>query len=137
MSLNTSSVIRRHMKRSSNFVLCDDTARLPVVVPLESGEGLVGWIRNPQPWEETVVVFTSLAMYVTEGGHVTRIGLREVIDYDTPKDKADATGVQVRTAYGDFFIRMAGRYGPESKYGDVFNLLMILQTLVTHNKAAE
>lgn len=136
-SLNTASLIRRNMKQSPTFVRCDDRAGLPVPLSLGQDEVLVGWYANPPPWETTLVIFTSLAVYVAEGGRILhRTALDEIVEYETPTDKVSVTGVRVRTADGFSFVRMAGRYGPDGKYGDVFNFIMILQVLVSRVKRA-
>src|SRR5262249_39927842 len=118
MSLNTPSLVRRHMKRSPTFIPCDDLASLPLPLSLAPGEVLVGWYRNPPPWQTTIIIFTSLAVYVAEDGCLTRTALDEIIEYETPVDKVNVTGVRIRTAGGFRFIRMAGRYGPHGEFGD-------------------
>jgi hypothetical protein len=107
---------------------------LPLPLSLDPGEVLVGWYRNPPPWEATIVIFTSLAVYVAEDGRLTRTALEAIVDYQTPADKVSATGVRIRTADGFRFIRMAGRYGPDGKFGDVFNFINILHVLVSRTK---
>lgn len=134
MSLNTTSLIRRHMKRSPTFIACDDLTSLPLPLSLDAGEALVGWYRNPPPWESTIVIFTSLAVYVAESESITRTALEAIVEYETPPDKAGVTGVRIRTADGFRFVRMAGRYGPNGKFGDVFNFIMVLQALVLRSK---
>ncbi|XYH92487.1 hypothetical protein ACMHYB_31990 [Sorangium sp. So ce1128] len=106
---------------------------MPVPISLAAGEVPVGWYRNPPPWEECVILFTSVAVYAADAGSVTKTSFEEIVDYETPKDKVSVTGVRIRTADGFHFVRMAGRYGPDGKFGDVFNLLMILQVLVRRN----
>lgn len=135
MSFNSASVIRRHMKRSPNFVPCADIAQMPVQVRVEPGETPVGWLPNPPPWQDSIVLFFSTAIYSVEAGRVTRIGLDTIVDYEAPGDKLEATGVRVQADFGVHFVRMAGRYGAGGKYGDLFHFRMILQTLVARNRA--
>ncbi|MDI1449514.1 hypothetical protein [Polyangium sp. 6x1] len=130
MALLTYSVIRRHMKRSPAFHSTEDVADLPLPITLTPGEHLVGWYQNPPPWTDVIVIFTSTAIYTSDAGTVFRIGLDEITDYETPKDKTDATGVYIRTQDGFRFVRMAGSYGPHGKFKDVFNLIMILGVIV-------
>lgn len=125
-----SSLIRRHMKRSPNFVVCNDESRAPFPLLLEPEESLVGRLQSPPPWQDPHVVFTSKAIHTTENGHVTRIGLDRIVGYETPKEKANLPGISIRTPDGSQFIRAAGRYGPGEKYSDAFNLIMILRVLV-------
>jgi len=94
MRLNMSVLIRRHMKRSPTFVLCETVADLPVSVSPGSDEAVVGWYENPSPWEDTVVVFTSLAIYVAEKGRIVRTPFEEILGYETPKDNLTVTGVR-------------------------------------------
>ncbi|AUX44002.1 uncharacterized protein SOCE26_054610 [Sorangium cellulosum] len=79
-------------------------------------------------------MFTSMAVCTVDAGRVTKISLDKIVDYETPKDKLNVAGVRIRTADGFHFVRMAGRYGPDGKFGDVFSLLMVLQVLATRNK---
>ena len=116
------------------FIPCNDVASLPLLLSLDPGEEVVGWYRNPPPWAGTVVIFTSLAVYVGEDGHFTRTALQEIVDYELPKDKVGVMGVRIRSTDGFCFVRMAGRYGPLGKFGDVFNLIMILQVLASRAK---
>lgn len=134
MSVPMLSLIRRHMKRSAAFSPCENVADLPVPISLERGEALVGWYRNPSPWEDNVVVFSTLAVYDVNAERVLKTRFDEIVEYETPKDKANATGVRLQTADGFRFVRIGGRHGPNGKFADVFDFLMILQVIVAHRR---
>ncbi len=51
MALLTYPVVRRHMKGTSGFTLCDEANDAPVNLSLTEGESVIGWYRNPAPWE--------------------------------------------------------------------------------------
>jgi hypothetical protein len=97
---------------------------------------VIGWYRNPPPWEHNVIVFTSRAFYVTDGENIERIALSDVVDYETPKSKADVTGVRVMTKDGFRFVRIAGNFGPEGNQKDAYSFIMILHVLAHLNRGS-
>ena len=68
MAVLVYSVVNRHMKRTSPgaFTRFAGAARVPADVKLVPGETIVGWYRNPSPWEQCLIVFTSHAFYYLE-----------------------------------------------------------------------
>ncbi|MEZ4404807.1 MAG: hypothetical protein R3B06_32765 [Kofleriaceae bacterium] len=130
MTLMMPSLVRRHLKQSERFVRSEERDALPPGISIPPGEALVGWYRNPSPWDGDIVVFTDCALYSKGEGEGLRIAWDEIVDYETPKSKVDVTGVLIRTPGGVAFVRMAGAHGPEGKFKDVFGLVMLLNTLV-------
>lgn len=126
------SIVRRHMKRTSNgsFTVFDGVTELPVQLRLGSDEVIIGWYRNPPPWERTIILFTSQAIYCVEQGRVERIPIVEIVGYESPNSKATTTGVRVLTREGFRFVRLAGSFGPHGNRKDVFSFIMVLRALV-------
>jgi hypothetical protein len=126
------SVVRRHMKRTGRFVVFDTGCPIPtpVHVSMLPGETMVGWYRNPPPWENCWVVFTSEAIYMVDETRVERLALSEIVDYEEPRSKVDATGVRVRTRHGFRFVRIAGCHGPGGQFKDVYNFIMAIRGLI-------
>jgi hypothetical protein len=136
MALLVYSLVRRHMKRTSPnaFTVFDGWAELPAKLKLAPDESVIGWYRNPPPWEHSLIIFTSAAFYVVDGQHIERIALSDVVDYETPKSKADVTGVRVMTKDGFRFVRIAGSFGPSGNQKDAYSFIMILHTLAHVNR---
>ena len=130
MALLFSSVVRRHMKGTSGFAAAAENAALPASVTLDGDEALVGSYRNPAPWEETSLVFTSEAIWIVEGDKTERMALRDIVGYESPGTKSGVTGLRVRTRDGFRFIRIAGAYGPNGKYKDFIGFMMVLRAVV-------
>ena len=72
MPLMVGSVVRRHLKTSPHFSL-GEGAPPPAGVELAPGEVTVGTYVNPPPWESTSLLFTTHAIWITEGQGVERI----------------------------------------------------------------
>ena len=126
------SVVRRHMKRTSPgaFTRFDGASEPPVEVSLTHGETIVGWYRNPHPWQDNVIVFTSEAFIVVDGQRVERIPVGEIVGYESPKSKTDVTGVRVLTNDGFRFVRVAGSFGPSGSQKDAFSFIMVVRALI-------
>ena len=133
MALAFYSVVRRHMKRTGRYFEPGGETPPPDLPDLESGESLLGWYRNPEPWVDSVIVFTDKAIYSVEG-HVVRIALTDIIDYESPKSKTDVTGVRVQTRDGFRFLRASGSFGPHGNQKDAFSLIMVLAVLAAQQK---
>jgi len=128
------SVVRRNMKHVSQGAFSsssDDLEPLKDTLPLEDGEELVGLYRNPMPWADTRVVFSTKALYTIEGQDVARVPLHEIIGYESPKSKVEVTGVRVLTNDGFRFVRVAGSFGPNGNRKDAFSFIMTLRGLVS------
>jgi hypothetical protein len=67
------SIVRRNMKLTGKFVMPDEEHLAPTTPELISGESIIGWYRNPEPWQECLIVFTDKAIYSTEEGNVFRL----------------------------------------------------------------
>lgn len=130
MTVDVASLVRRHMRQTSAFTRAEPTRTAPVNVHPEAGEELVGWYRNPPPWDAIVVLFTTLAIHVCEHERTMRVPLEGIVDFEMPASVAEATGLRIRTRDGFRFVRMAGAYGPDNKCKDVFSLTRLLQVLV-------
>jgi hypothetical protein len=124
------------MKRTSPnaFTVFDGTVELPVKLPLGPNESVVGWYRNPAPWEHCLIIFTSEAFYLVDDERVDRIALGDIVDYETPRSKTDVTGVRMLTKDGFRFVRIAGCFGPHGNRKDAFSFIMILHTLANVNR---
>jgi hypothetical protein len=130
MSEIVKSLVLRSMRDSPWFTRVTDAAELPVPIALADGELPVGWCRNPPPWEDQILIFTSVAMHVGTRDALERIAYDDLLDYETPRDKATNTGLTVRTAAGSRFIRLGGRFGSSGNNQDAFGLLNIVKMLV-------
>lgn len=129
MALVFYSVVRRHMKRTPRFTRVDAQTPLPFELALTEGETAVGWYRNPPPHEASVLVFTSNAIWIGEGGVFERISMNEVLDFENIKSKEGLRGLWVETTKGRRFMRACGSYGPVGTYKDWAALMMILNVL--------
>ena len=130
MTLLFDSVVRRHMKDTSGFVLYADGAALPVALTLEGNEKLIGWYRNPAPWHDSVLLFTTNAIWTFDGNAAERLPLREIAGYESPQSKESATGIRIRFRDGFRFLRAAGASGPDNKYKDHLAILNILRAIL-------
>lgn len=126
------SVVRRHMKHTSPgaFTRYQDGDVLPVEVTRGPGETFVGWYRNPAPWQDAFIVFTSESLYVIDGDRMGRIPLADIVGYEEPKSKTDVTGVRVLTKDGFHFVRIAGSFGPYGNQKDAYSFIMVLRALI-------
>jgi len=132
MAVLVYSVVRRHMKRTSPgaFTRFDGSQEVPVQLQLAENETIVGWYRNPPPWEHYLIVFTSDAFYVVDDGRIERIAVSDILGYESPKSKTDITGLRVLTKDGFRFIRVAGSFGPIGNQKDAFSFLMVVRAIV-------
>ena len=132
MTWITSSVVRRHMKRTSPgaFTPSDHKEQLPVALSLTNDESVIGWYRNPPPWETCLIVFTSEAFYIIDAEHVDRVTWDSLVGYENPESKADVTGIRVLTNDGFRFVRVAGSFGPHGHQKDAYSFLMIVRALI-------
>lgn len=117
------------MRETSAFTRWAPGLEAPVDIPREDDEDWVGWYRNPPPWEDVVLLFSTRAIYVSEPSGVLRIPVHQVSGYDRLRKGDEVTGVRVVTSEGIRFVRIAGRYGPGDRYQDVFSLVRILKVL--------
>ncbi len=134
MPFPLTSVVRRHMRKTERFREAATVDELPVSVPLARGESLIGWYSNPSPWDKCFVVFTDKAIYSVEDGSCIRIDLNDVVDYEFPKSKTNVSGVRVLTPDGFTFVRIAGSRGPEGRYKDAFDFVMVVAKLAGRRK---
>lgn len=135
------SVVRRHMKRTSPgaFTRYEEGAVLPselASLVTSAEERIVGWYRNPAPWQDALILFTSDAMYVVEAGRTYRLAVADIVGYESPKSKADVTGLRVLTRDGFRFVRVAGSFGPNGNQKDAFSFLMVVHALVPRTPGA-
>lgn len=124
------SVVRRHMKHTSAFTRCDSVADLPFKLTLPAGESLVGWYRNPPPWDDCVLVFSSDALYVAGTSSVDRISYAEIIGYERPTSKSDISGIRLLTRSGPRFVRIAGSSREQASRKDAFSFLMVVRGVI-------
>lgn len=132
MAIPVYSVVRRHMKRTSPgaFTVYDGTVESPVNLALAPSESIIGWYRNPPPWDDCVIVFTPEAFYLADSGRVDRIPISDIIGYESPKSKADVTGVRVLIKEGFHFVRIAGSFGPGGNQKDAYSFIMVVRALI-------
>jgi hypothetical protein len=128
--LLTDSVVRRHMKGTSNFTLLEKGSSAPFHLPLDLDEAIIGWYRNPEPWQGSLLIFTSNAIWITEGEKLERVAMRTIVGYEDPETKVGVTGLRVRTSDGFRFMRVAGSYGPAGKYKDFIGLMMVIRAII-------
>jgi hypothetical protein len=101
-----------------------------VELSLSPSEAIVGWYRNPAPWQDVFIVFTSEAFYLADGGQIDRIAVADIVGYEAPKSKTDVTGVRVLTKDGFRFVRIAGSFGPAGNQKDAYSFVMIVRALI-------
>jgi hypothetical protein len=97
----------------------------------------VGWYRNPPPWEETIVLFTSDAFYICDESGVDRVALAGLLGYERPRSKAEVTGVRVLTTDGSRFFRIAGSFGPAGNRRDAYSFITVLRGLIPRDRIVE
>ncbi|MFO0761257.1 MAG: hypothetical protein U0359_32560 [Byssovorax sp.] len=132
MALLMPSVIRHYLKHAESYV-SQGTIPLPIDLDAE-GEEIVGWYRNPPPFEDDYVAFTTVGIYARAGGVWTRLPFDDIVDYELPQNKEKTNGVRVRAHDGTRFIRFAGRSGPSGKFSDAFILLGLLRVVALANR---
>lgn len=132
MGVPVYSVVRRHMKRTSDraFTVFDGSEPLPLELSLAPGESVVGWYRNPAPWERNLIVFTSEALYLVDDARIDRVGIKDLVGYESPHSKAEVTGVRLLTTDGFRFVRVAGSFGPNGNQKDAYSFIMVVRALI-------
>ncbi|WP_433927082.1 hypothetical protein AB3662_29095 [Sorangium cellulosum] len=135
MALIMSSVISRHLKHAEAYVRWEGQA-IPVKFDC-NGEEIVGWYRNPHPFDGEYVIFTTAAVYAWYVNGWVRVPFDEIVHYEVPDSKEESSGVRIRTRDGIRFIRFAGRSGPDGRFSDAFSLVGLLRVVVLVNKRAE
>jgi hypothetical protein len=124
------SVVRRYMKRTPGFTLVSEQNPLPFKLALIEGETAVGWYRNPPPHENSVLVFTSNAIWIGEAGEFERIDIRDIISVELPSKRPGVKGLSVETTRGYRFMRASGSFGPFGNSKDYISLQMVVQAIV-------
>ncbi|WP_242393843.1 hypothetical protein [Anaeromyxobacter oryzisoli] len=132
MAFPVRAVVRRHMARTGRFY-DGAPADLPLKVLPWKQENVIGWYRNPSPWEPCVVVFTESAIYSIEDKDVVRIEVNDILGYEFPKSKQNVSGVRVQTSKGDVFVRIAGTRGPDGGIKDAFDFIMVIKKIAGNN----
>ena len=132
MTVLVYSVVRRHMKHTSpgSFTRYEDGAVLPMELSPSPDETIIGWYRNPAPWQDAFIAFTSQALYIIEAGRIDRISVAEIVGYEDPKFKTEVTGVRILTKDGFRFVRIAGSFGPSGSQKDAYSFIMVLRALI-------
>jgi hypothetical protein len=130
VTLPMASLILRHMNRASGFSAYDAISSVSHQLVLSPEESLIGLYVNPPPHADRFVAFTQEAIYKIEGEDVTRIAFSEIVDYKIPDSKSKIKGVWIITKRGCHFVYMAGSYGPDNKFKDVFSLISVLHVVV-------
>jgi hypothetical protein len=130
------SVVRRHMKHTSPgaFTRFDGSTEVPAELSLAPGETIVGWYRNPVPWQHCLIVFTSEAFYVVDGERTDRIAVSDIVGYEEPKSTRDVTGVRVLTKDGFRFVRIAGSFGPSGNQKDAYSFIMVVRAVTPRDE---
>jgi hypothetical protein len=125
------SVVRRYMKRTSPgaFTAFEGVSEVPASVALAPGETAIGLYRNPSPWRDSSILFTSTALYLLNSENTERLGVDDIIGYESPP-KTDVTGVRVLTRDGFRFVRVAGCFGPNGNRKDAFSFVMLVRALI-------
>ncbi len=125
MALVLYSVLRRHMKPTGRYFEPRADLPAPPVMGLPSGETVLGWYENPEPWQESLLIFTDNAIYSINGSEIVRIGIDEIVGYDMPSKTTDVTGVRVRTRDGFRFLRIAGSHRAKGKTKDALERIPV------------
>ncbi len=129
MTLLVASVVRRHLKNTRGFTLSEGDTKPPAELALAPGEALIGWYRNPPPWEHSLLVFTSEGIWTVDGAGGACLAWRDITDYESPGTNEGVTGIRVRTRDGFRLMRIAGAYGPDDKYKDFIGLVEIVRAV--------
>jgi hypothetical protein len=77
-----------------------------------------------------LIVFTSEALYLVDEGRIDRVPIRDLVGYESPKSKADVTGVRLLTTDGFRFVRVAGSFGPNGNQKDAYSFIMAIRALI-------
>jgi hypothetical protein len=125
------SVVRRYMKRTSPgaFTALEGVSEVPSSVALAPGETAIGLYKNPSPWSDASILFTSNALYLLNSENIERLDVDDIIGYESPP-KTDVTGVRVLTRDGFRFVRVAGCFGPNGNRKDAFSFVMLVRALI-------
>ena len=116
MAVLVYSVVKRHMKRSSAFVVAGD-AEPPHSISTSPSERLIGWYQNPPPWENYFIFFTSEAIHLVGKACIERVPLEAIVGYESPPSKIGVTGLRLLTTDGVRFVRIAGTTGATGSGG--------------------
>lgn len=133
MALVFYSVVRRYMKHTPRFTRVDEQNPLPFELALAEGETAVGWYRNPPPHEDSVLVFTSNAIWVGEKATFTRVATSDIVGLQSPRRKEGVEGLLVFSKRGPLFMRASGSYGPYGNCKDFISLMSILRAVIFSN----
>ena len=122
------SVIKRHAKASSVFVIADTTT--PHELSLSPGEELLAWYPRKSPDEETLYLTTHALWLVSESG-VESLQWNEITGYRGPDSKElllKDGDVMLTTTSGTRRVKM-GWSGPNRRLVDATALMGIVQNL--------
>ena len=136
MNLPIESLVRRHMKGTSGFVLASDGAWCPFTLALEAPERLLGWSSNPEPWCNSFVAYTDAALWIVSPTNSVRVPWGDITDFEMPSSKEDAKSIGIHTPTGSYAVLLAGRYGEGGKYADLYSLTMLLNVICWHNRTS-
>lgn len=127
------SLVRRHMKLTSPeaFTKAEPDTVMPVDLQLAPTESVVGWYRNPLPWDTTLIVFTTEGFYLCDPEGTQRVMAKDIVDYQRPESKETVDGVTVITNDGPIFVRVAGTFGPNGQQKDAYSFIMMLRGWLT------
>lgn len=132
MAFAISSVVRRHMKLTGRYRDAQ-LAPLPFATTLVPEERVLGWYQNPEPWEQSVLVFTTDAIHAIQPGHLVRVNLSDIVGYEYPPPGRPPVGVRVVTRDGFRFLRAAGSFGPSGAQLDALCLIQVLLAIIRRN----
>lgn len=124
------SIICRNLRGANGFYVISASDSLPVEVELRQNEEVVGCYRNPPPWEDCVLVFTTRALLSIQAKQREGIELDDIVGYEEPRSKVDVTGIRVLTKTGFQFIRIAGQGGAHEQYRDAYRLIMMIRAIM-------
>ncbi len=130
MALMLYSILRRNLKNTGRYFEPSQESEQPRPDGLDEDEVLLGWYRNPEPWENCVLVFTDRAIYSVEPAKSFRLMLNDIEGYETPDSKSQLIGVRIRTSDGFRFLRVAGSTGADGKFRDAFGLITVIQAVL-------
>jgi hypothetical protein len=115
------------MKHAEGFVRSAAPPDLGQTAEIPADEGVIGWYRNPAPFDDCYLVFSTDALFLVNSSSTTRVAWKDILGYESPELKGTVTGVTIRTRAGALFVPIAGSHGPGGKFKDAFSLVMVLQ----------
>jgi hypothetical protein len=133
MPLLVEAVIRRNLGSAPSFVDAREKARPTELAIVHADEEVVGWYMDPSASSrEPSLIFTKTAIYHVHAESYRRVAFRDILRYELPESKMDASGVVVLTRTERIVLPMRGRNGVDNRYCDAWGLVQMLHTILRY-----